>query len=162
MRIFRKFFRLLRHEEALPRAAVAAAAAMSTAEAFACLAELRNISGGDSKHEHFPEFPRLPPEHPNDTIRVRRIAGGIIAAAWDDEIVGQRRLSDRTRHASLVKYGDMKVNVSVIDDSKQVEAGFTYFGIVIFTGMLDYIREDDNYIATVLSHGCIAMVLTDR
>lgn len=95
--------KLLRNEKkALP--CVAAAAAMS-----AWLVELRkaharlltDISGGDSKHEHehSPELFRIPPpEHP-DTICVRRIAGGIIAAACDDEVVGQLRLSERTGQA---------------------------------------------------------------
>lgn len=49
----------------------------------------------------------------------------------------------------------MKVNVMVID-SRHVRSGITKSGdIVVFTGMLYDLREDDNYIATMLAHEVI-------
>lgn len=176
MNVFKNLLsRLLRHGSApYPRPArlhrsgrslLLPSCAAAAAAAFACCsakfdqntrAPVMEVTGAHVVRERvsFPDLPRLPPDHP-DTIRVHRVAGDIIAAAWDDEVFGQRRFSKRTGRVPLEAYGDLKVQWNVID-SWSVRACVNISSeIFISAGIMEYLGDDVAHIAAVLVHEVI-------
>uniref|UniRef100_A0A0D9VKQ0 Peptidase M48 domain-containing protein n=1 Tax=Leersia perrieri TaxID=77586 RepID=A0A0D9VKQ0_9ORYZ len=136
-----------------PRAAAAAAVSIGSAAAWLGSSIRNKIYFPPSRDETICDETilarALPDAHP-DTVRVRRVAADIVAAAREDKVFGHRRLSERTGHRLV---HDINWRVHVIDDDTWIRAFSTYNGeIVVFTGLLKRYCRKDGHLATMLGH----------